>query len=742
VECFCRYTDYLDAKYSDVTNHPIHRAEPSIHEKLLPFTPDLLWLAYIFLYCKTFLANLPTDTYQYYFKKHTHGGYASFVILMHSYRALLLITLTFICWHQNANGQGSTLLIDSSTVHSEKLDIRKYILFYPDLSSSKSFEEIYADTTFIDFRNLQKTTFASGTSWTRITVKNISNDTLDMIYFLGYHTIKEMHISIGNLVNPAEMSAPRELFDYKDQFTASLHILPMQQATYWLKSSPFLFPREFKPILFSRSGYRSYKRQHTDGSMYNFGFRTMIMGLCFLLGLFAFIQSLYGKDRTYAYWGLYLWSNFAYFFTGLDRHFNLGILSESGKPWIIVSQFPIQMSYLLFISSFLMISKYDRRIFRAIQITILALFCGFILSFYAVWNNNSDLRNLTEEFTFATDFVILLIFVTIVKKGVPQTRLLMIGSIGILTAAIIAAMIDQFDLMQFDVFWFYPVNIFSLGVCFELVFFTLALSERTEKIKIENQQLQANYTRKLEADLAERVRLIQSQSHLLEEQRVQNLTQEFEQRIAQTEIASLRSQMNPHFIFNCLNSIKLYMLENNAEAASDYLTKFSLLIRSVLDNSRSEKISLEKELETLGLYAKLEVMRFKEKVEFILNVDSDIDLYFVQIPPLLLQPFVENAIWHGLMHQDLGGTVRVEITQPKASLLHVEITDNGIGRQMSERLKSKNATLNKSYGMKVTGERIDLVNQLYRIDTKYQVQDLYDKNGKPQGTTVILEIPI
>ncbi len=655
---------------------------------------------------------------------------------MYLSRTLFLGILLVLFGHFNAYGLGDTLVVDASAKDREKLDIKKYVRFYIDVNESQSFEEIYSRRVWTEFKNLPEGSGAH-TSWTRLIVKNTSKDTLEFIYFLGYHTIQDMYMS-----NPQGMGFPVKLFDYQSKFSTSLCILPSQQTTYWLKSSPFIFFKDFTPFLFSKAGYRSYKKLHTERSMYDFGFRAMIMGLCFFLGLFAFVQSIHGKDVTYAYWGMYLWANFAYFFTGLDRHFNVGMLSDSGRPWMICTQFPIQISYLLFINSFLMISKYDRRIFWVIRATILVILCGFILSVYAIWNDNGPLRTLSEEFTFATDLAILLIFIGIVRIGVPQTRLLMIGSLGILTAAVLAALIDQLDLMQFDVFWFYPVTVFSLGVCFELVFFSLALSERTQQIKIENQRLQANYTRKLEADLAERVELIQNQNHLLEEQRVQNLTAEFEQRIAQTEIASLRSQMNPHFIFNCLNSIKLYVMENNAVEASDYLTKFSSLIRSVLDNSRSEKISLENELGTLSLYAELEVMRFKEKVRFELSVAPGVDQLFVEIPPLLLQPFVENAIWHGLMHQEGGGTVNVDITQPASKLLHVEITDNGIGRDMSARLKSKNATLTKSYGMKVTGERIDLVNQMYRIDTKYQVMDLYNEKGDPTGTKVILEISV
>ncbi len=217
---------------------------------------------------------------------------------------------------------------------------------------------------------------------------------------------------------------------------------------------------------------------------------------------------------------------------------------------------------------------------------------------------------------------------------------------------------------------------------------------------------------------------------------------EFSNRIAHTEMAALRAQMNPHFIFNCLNSIQLYTTQNNTEKATEYLTKFSRLIRLVLENSRSEKVTLENELETLQLYLDMETMRFRGKVNYQIYIAPNIDQTYLQIPPLLVQPFVENAIWHGLMHKDEGGTVHIEVTQPKPDLLQVEIRDDGIGRQKAAEYKSKSATKNKSFGMKVTAERIELINQLYHTNTRVEIIDLKNRKNEVMGTKVTVKIPI
>ena len=262
-----------------------------------------------------------------------------------------------------------------------------------------------------------------------------------------------------------------------------------------------------------------------------------------------------------------------------------------------------------------------------------------------------------------------------------------------------------------------------------------------ERLSQEKQQLLATQNVMLERQLVQQTNEVMLERQL-EEQRVSQLRSDFDRRVADTEMTALRAQMNPHFIFNCLNSIKLYTLDNEADRASDYLTKFSRLIRLVLENSRSELVSLQNELEALQLYSDLEAMRFKHKLQFRIQVAPEIDQRYVCIPPLLLQPYVENAIWHGLMHKPDGGTVSVEVSQPQDNLLHIEITDDGVGRERAAELKSKSAGTHKSFGMQVTADRLRMINQLYNTHTQAQVVDLIDSFGEACGTRVVLDIPI
>ena len=138
-------------------------------------------------------------------------------------------------------------------------------------------------------------------------------------------------------------------------------------------------------------------------------------------------------------------------------------------------------------------------------------------------------------------------------------------------------------------------------------------------------------------------------------------------KTTELEMQALRAQMNPHFIFNSLNSINRFILQNNKAQASEYLTKFSRLIRLILQNSQAALIPLESELESLQLYLELESLRFDHHFAFNIKVDHDLDISSIKVPPLIIQPYAENAIWHGLMHKEEKGHLEIELFQQKTA---------------------------------------------------------------------------
>ena len=225
---------------------------------------------------------------------------------------------------------------------------------------------------------------------------------------------------------------------------------------------------------------------------------------------------------------------------------------------------------------------------------------------------------------------------------------------------------------------------------------------------------------------------------------VQNLESEkkhaeLKQQAIELEMQALRAQMNPHFIFNCLSSINRFIFKNETRAASDYLTRFSRLIRMVLMHSQKRLIPLEDELEMLKLYLDMERLRFGNAFDYTLSITNAVESTSIFIPPLLLQPFCENAIWHGLMHKEGQGHLSVEINEEKG-ILYCVITDNGVGREKAESFKSKSAEKEKSMGLKITKERLSLLNQGTTGGTFYEIEDVLDDNNEVTGTKVQLKI--
>lgn len=200
-------------------------------------------------------------------------------------------------------------------------------------------------------------------------------------------------------------------------------------------------------------------------------------------------------------------------------------------------------------------------------------------------------------------------------------------------------------------------------------------------------------------------------------------------QVIESEMSALRSQMNPHFIFNTLNSINSYIIENKTQQASDYLTDFGSLMRIVLEHSRKKSISLEEELRALKLYLELEFKRLDGSFDYRIEIQPELDSSSVEIPPLIIQPFVENAIWHGLRNKKTPGHIDIELGYSE-EVLHISVMDDGIGRIAAE--KQQTIKEKRSFGSVATMKRIRLVDP----QSKIIIDDLFDQEGNAAGTCV------
>ncbi|GAA3779874.1 hypothetical protein GCM10022271_10160 [Corallibacter vietnamensis] len=213
-----------------------------------------------------------------------------------------------------------------------------------------------------------------------------------------------------------------------------------------------------------------------------------------------------------------------------------------------------------------------------------------------------------------------------------------------------------------------------------------------------------------------------------------------QQRLANNLLAlkSLRSQMNPHFIFNALNSVNSFIATNDERTANKYLSDFSTLMRTVLENSEKDFIPLEKEIELLELYTKLEHFRFQDKFDYSIIVNDNVEVEDFQIPPMLLQPYIENAVWHGLRYKTEKGLLQIVVSKKTASEITITITDNGVGRARSRSLKTDHQKKQKSTAMNNIKKRVNILNTMYKDKVDVFVDDL--SNAQDTGTKVVVTL--
>ncbi len=579
-------------------------------------------------------------------------------------------------------------------------------------------------------------------------------DTLRLEYWGGIHAVYSLYEKQGNSFaylgsNGLCVPAAPKISGYG---ALPLVIPPRTTRHYLVRVADYLLLLDnVAGQLHTRQSFGALLSEHLHLERWLLGAMALILGCLLLMGGYSSFQYLLTRDSAFLYYTLYTVAASGLLLLLANPRFSLGITPDA-LPWlghpIALSLNPlVALLYALFLSSLLHISRQQPSLWRVIRLGMVGLALlqamAVVQVFTGVWIRSNSLYFALD--TLPALLMGVLLIVATLRSDSKLKAYLLAGQISLYVIAI-SPLHGLFAISNpspvVNLFLNYPPFYMILGLCLELFCFALALAYRSKLVEVEKNQLQQTYARQLQTELEARTREVERQSQLLEQQHIRQLELGFEQQLAQVQMSALRAQMNPHFIFNCLNSIQLYTTSNNAAKASDYLNRFSQLIRLVLENSRSERVTLQSELEALRLYLEMEAMRFKDKLRFTIQLPAHLDADLIEIPPLLLQPYVENAIWHGLMHRAEGGVVSVKVESLAPDCLRVTITDNGVGRAMAAELKSKSATRHKSFGMKLTGERISLINRLYDTTTRVQVHDLVDAGGTPAGTEVMIEIPI
>lgn len=236
--------------------------------------------------------------------------------------------------------------------------------------------------------------------------------------------------------------------------------------------------------------------------------------------------------------------------------------------------------------------------------------------------------------------------------------------------------------------------------------------------------------------------LIVNQRSIIRKQKMEQKRRidELETQMSRLKQKTLQLQMNPHVIFNTLNSIQQYILDHDVNKAVSYLTSFSRLMRRILNNSNERFVSLSDELDAVNLYLELESMRLGNRFNYEIDVDPELDANNIEIAPLIIQPFVENAIIHGLVPKKENCFLKIEVSKMIGEKLLCVIEDNGVGRQYSETMKKRAGGFHKSYGMSITRRRLEMLSKISNEDFSVEIIDLYDDDNKPEGTRVNIVI--
>jgi sensor histidine kinase YesM len=486
-----------------------------------------------------------------------------------------------------------------------------------------------------------------------------------------------------------------------------------------------------------------------------FEIRPLAIFSVFILGLLViiliqniFFYKIY-KDNVYLWYAIYaliiildqtLVNTSFYYKTILNIDLSITY------PLHVAFEWSYNSAYLIFVIEFGGLFLFENK--KAKKIKNIVKYLAYLLIIFYLLDVVFDLRLVAKGFLFVLVPALILlsiyIYYYLFKMKTPVKYYIIIGSLAFSIFSILALVSSRFGNSSSYGAW----SFFYIGVFIENIFFSLGLVKKQRLIleerndsqeKLieqyrENEALKNSITERLKEEVEMKTTEIISLNKFAAEERIKQLELAFEKELAVLKVSSLQSQMNPHFIFNSLNSIKLNIIKNNKENAVYYLNKFSKLIRKILTISREKEVSLRDEMDTLELYVSIENLRFKNELQFLIEIDDNVNLETIKIPPLILQPFVENSIWHGLSPKEGEKKLKVSISKKEANCIEIVIEDNGIGRKKAQEFKAQKIIKRASIGLKLTEERLAVFTN--HLKQKHQIffEDL------KEGTKVTIKL--
>jgi len=484
------------------------------------------------------------------------------------------------------------------------------------------------------------------------------------------------------------------------------------------------------------------------------GIVTFISGFLIALGLYHLLLYLQNKNKAYLYYALYALLVFIYTYHRAS-HFIFADMFPAVKSYIIFLYDPIKWAYsliyMLFAITFVDLKKYYPRFYNFLIIFIKYSFVILaILTLWAVIQKDNAVLKLAYNFIFLPVIFVLSLYILykIYKTNSPVKYYLLIGA-GVYLLITSYSHYLTYSGQPFRV-------LFYAAISFELILFALGLGYQQKLILDEKNLWHKFITKEYEKNLklkdSETEKLGEEVYHksaqintlILEKKMAEQkkLAIAYSKQILQLRMQAVQAQMNPHFLFNALNSIKNFIIKNDQKQAVIYLTKFAKLIRMILENAKLPEISLKDELDLMRLYVEVENIRFNKEIDFSIEICPSVDINKTKVPPMIFQALIENAIWHGLAPKKGYRKLLIKICAA-SPYIKIIIEDNGIGREKAKKISAlKNVNLKKeSMGIKITKERLEVFTQAFKNKFKIEYIDLYNDEKFPQGTRINIFIP-
>ncbi|MCI2229369.1 histidine kinase [Polaribacter sp. MSW13] len=476
-------------------------------------------------------------------------------------------------------------------------------------------------------------------------------------------------------------------------------------------------------------------------------FSIWLQGMLFILIAYHTSTYFFTKDKSFVVYAFYLLLLTIYLIPKTNSKTSDYLTSHYSTffktfNWII--QIWFWLVYTWFSLLFLDVKNKSKKWFTImknyIKITFIVTLTFFLIDVIFLENTYTERFFIYFYTPISLSVVSAFLYVIYMFKN-PLNKIYVIGLTTYLTFSLLS-LYFSINRGSFIEEYMLPIHIFMVGISLEALIFSVGLGYKYHIYRQERDNYNRQLINELQKNEQLKDQLNQKLSEKVKDHKLAEIEALYENQINELKLTSLLSQMNPHFIFNALNSIKLYIINNESKIAAHYLNKFSKLIRKILEASTSKEVSLQEELETMDLYMTIENIRFSNEIDFNISVDENINLTAIKVPPLMLQPFLENALWHGLSSKKSDKKIMLSINKKDKTHIQITIEDNGIGRERSAKIKLEKSIKRKSIGISLTKDRLTNFVTTLKNDFSITYEDLFDKNKKAIGTKVILKIPL